>query len=409
MRKIWLVVVVFALAGTGFLVWRQQEAAAKAARVEAEIVKELTEADIRIILESQKQSDLETVLAVSATPETRQMFLRGLREHLALAAEARREGLADDGNFKRNLEYKKNILLAELYRAKLTAESGKPNFFPKEDLEAVLNDPQNAANLEADLKALREIQTAVSKVKDDGFVPPPLQGEAVTRARENWARTKILSDKAKADAEFMSRPEIPLRFRVLEAGILSSDYLRKHWTSKIKATDQEVSEFLSRHPEFNLDAKKQRAEGVLRRALAGEDFAKLAQEFSEHRPSKAKGGSMEIEVATGEWPELTTAVRTIKPGEVVPSIVQSEYGWHVVKLLGMKTKGTSNETVTVQHILFQSKFEQPGVSDPNLPAPFMTANEIARLEIEKQKRNAFVADIESRNVITIPEDFAISN
>ncbi len=409
MRKTLLIALIFLLAGGAFLVWRQHEAAAKAERVEAEIVKELTEADITLILDSQKRSDLETVLTVSATPESRRMFLDGLHEHLALAAEARREGLTEDAKFKRNLDYKKNILLADLYRARLSDDIGKPYVVAKEDLGAVINNQALAAEAQADLKALRDIQTSVSKAKDDGFVPPPLQGEALARARENWARTKVLSDKAKADVEFMNRPEIQLRFRILEAGILSSDYLRKHWVDKIKATDQDVAGYLNLHPEYDLDAKRRRADEVLRRAVSGENFSKLAEQFSEHRPSRLKGGHMTIEMVSGEWPEISAAAKTLKPGEISTTLVPSEYGFHVVKLIEIKNSGNSSETVTIQHVLFQNKFEQPGVFDQSIPAPFMTPTEIARLEVEKEKRKAFVAEIKSRNEIVMPSDFALSN
>ena len=55
------------------------------------------------------------VAAIAERAETRRAFLKGIREHLALAAEARREGLSEDPNFKINLDYKKNLLLADLY------------------------------------------------------------------------------------------------------------------------------------------------------------------------------------------------------------------------------------------------------------------------------------------------------
>ena len=406
-KRILIFFSIVVVAAGGLIVWRQQTAA-RAERLEAEILKGLSVDEIRMLLESQKQSDLESVLSISATPDTRTLFLDGLREHLALAAEARREGLAEDENFRRNLEYKKNILLAELYRAKIEAESGKPFLVPKEDLEAILNDPANASRAAADLQALREIQTAVSKVKDDGFIPPPLQGEALKRARENWARTKILSDRARSDEEFISRPELELRFRVLEAGILSADYLRVHWNAKVKATEAEIAKFLNDHPEYDLAEKSKRAEDVLKRAVGGEDFARLVSEFSEHRPSKPTGGSMDIDVAAGDWASIIAATASLKPGQIVQNLVRSEYGVHIVRLEGRKAPGTPQEVVTVRHILFQDRFEQPGVMNPDIPAPFMTPTEIARLEIEKTKRNEFVAEVLRRNPIAMPEDFEVS-
>ena len=115
---------------------------------------------------------------------------------------------------------------------------------------------------------------------------------ALIKARENWARTRVLSNKAKNDVDFMSRPEIQLRFRVLEAGILSADYLRKHWAKSIKATDQDIAAYLAAHPEYDLNKKREKAGTILKRARAGEDFARLASEFSEDRSTKEQGRAL---------------------------------------------------------------------------------------------------------------------
>jgi peptidyl-prolyl cis-trans isomerase C len=77
-------------------------------------------------------------------------------------------------------------------------------------------------------------------------------------------------------------------------------------------------------------AKRKKAEDLLKRARAGEDFAKLAKENSEDPGSKDKGG--EYQFARGQMvPEFETAAFTLKTNEV-SDIVTTQYGYHIIKL-----------------------------------------------------------------------------
>jgi hypothetical protein len=238
-----------------------------------------------------------------------------------------------------------------------------------------------------------------------------LEGESLEKARDNWARAKVLSDFARADQAFMLRPEVSLRIRILEAGILSADLLRRDWSAKIKASPQEIAEFLAAHPEYDLAKKKEKAEMVLQRVRAGEDIAALAAEFSEDRTTKSKGGLYE-NVGAGEiWPEIDNAVLTLKPGEVAASLIETNTGFHVVKLQNKQTKkgkdGKETMTYSIRHILFQKSFEDPANNNPAIPSPFLKPEEIAKAQIEKEKRDKFVAGICELNPITLPEDFTV--
>jgi peptidyl-prolyl cis-trans isomerase C len=77
-------------------------------------------------------------------------------------------------------------------------------------------------------------------------------------------------------------------------------------------------------------AKRKKAEDLLKRARAGEDFAKLAKENSEDPGSKDKGG--EYQFARGQMvPEFEAAAFSLKPNEV-SEIVTTQYGYHIIKL-----------------------------------------------------------------------------
>lgn len=127
---------------------------------------------------------------------------------------------------------------------------------------------------------------------------------------------------------------------------------------KINVTDEEVKKFYddnpskfeqpemvrashillsTRDPETNKElteeqkaAKHKKAEELLKRARAGEDFAKLAKEYSEDPGSKEKGG--EYQFARGQMvPEFENAAFSLKTNEV-SNIVTTQYGYHIIKL-----------------------------------------------------------------------------
>lgn len=411
-KKSLIFTLLFVLAiGAGFAIWRVQEARAKAEKIEAEIVKKLTAEEINLILKSQAASDDGSISGIVQTVETRQVFLKGLREYLTLAAQARREGLTEDGSFKINFEYKKNLLLADLYKAKLSKEQEKYYAVPKEQLDAVWKIEANEKQFALDMETMQSIQKAVAKERGDQFSASRLQGESLIKARETWARIKILSDTAKSDAEFIAGPEIGLRIKILEAGILSADYLRKNWANNIKADQAEIAEFVKNHPEYDVAKKRETAETVLRRVNAGEDFAKLATEFSEDRISKIKGGLYENIEKDALWIEVENAALALENGQIANRLIETHTGFHIVKLENKQIKkdATGKESVVynVRHILLQKNFEDPANKNPEIPSPFLKAEEIAKAEIEKEKRNKFVENVSRINPIVLPEDFTV--
>jgi foldase protein PrsA len=86
------------------------------------------------------------------------------------------------------------------------------------------------------------------------------------------------------------------------------------------------------------DAKK-RAQEVEQKLSAGEDFAKLAKEYSDDPGSKDKGGI--IEGAADQFvPEFANACRSL-PINKVSDPVKTSYGYHIIKVLDRQKKPLS--------------------------------------------------------------------
>jgi foldase protein PrsA len=78
------------------------------------------------------------------------------------------------------------------------------------------------------------------------------------------------------------------------------------------------------------DEKNKKAQEILDRVNSGEDFAALAEEFSEDEGSKNTGGIYQVRQNGQFVPEFEQWAFSHKPGDT--GIVRSEFGFHVMKL-----------------------------------------------------------------------------
>lgn len=106
---------------------------------------------------------------------------------------------------------------------------------------------------------------------------------------------------------------------------------------------------------LNQETKVQ-AEQVLERAKKGEDFSALAGEFSQDPGSKDKGGDLDF-VKQGTFvPEFDSVVfdASLQSGSIYPTLVESQYGWHIIRKVEEKGEGEDRE-VRASHILFMKR------------------------------------------------------
>lgn len=122
-------------------------------------------------------------------------------------------------------------------------------------------------------------------------------------------------------------------------------------------------------PAIDVEAVRTKAEGVLARALAGEDFSALADEFSEDpgnvtADGQKAGGDLGFAPRGTFVPEFETVLfDTLKDGEVSPDLVETQFGFHIIKRVesreGINTNGEPQTEVHGQHILFSTQSQAP--------------------------------------------------
>lgn len=110
----------------------------------------------------------------------------------------------------------------------------------------------------------------------------------------------------------------------------------------IKVTDKELREaYKNVKPEINarhiLVADEKTAKEVKAKLDKGEDFAKLAKQYSKDTGSAQKGGDLGWFGAGKMVPEFENAAYKLKKNEISAPI-KSQYGYHIIQLLDKKEK-----------------------------------------------------------------------
>ena len=212
----------------------------------------------------------------------------------------------------------------------------------------------------------------VSAIQDSAFATPSqvddlarLQNRKLdlrlVRFSAHQYRQKIQPDAAaieayyKAHAQELVKPAqvkvdyLLLDPKALEAGVEVDEatlraYYEANRDSWITPGQRHVAHILVTVPEAGKEAEAlKKIQEIQARLAAGEDFAKLAREFSEDPGSAKQGGDLGVIEPGSLDPAFEKAANQLKPGEV-SGPVRSAYGYHLIKLLSLKpARGKSFE------------------------------------------------------------------
>jgi peptidyl-prolyl cis-trans isomerase C len=331
---------------------------------------------------------------LASNPEERKSFAQDVRRMLATAAEARAAGYAERPEVKLQLELARAFVISQEHFKRLQQAGAKASEPPvsEAEIDAFLKEPATAAQFEA----------FITDYAKNG----PGRGRPVTDAQRGelgrqYAR--VMVGMRKGLAAGLGRDRMTQLLVMLQQARLLSGAYSKDWGERFKATDAEVDAYVAKHPELDAKASRAKAEDILRRVRAGEDFTRLADQFTEDPSGKGRGGDLGWFGRGMMVKPFEDAAFALKPGEV-SGIVESQFGYHIIKLEERRTaQGGAGEEVHARHILIG--FGAAAKGDPNSPP--MNPRDRARAAVEKEKRDSALDALAVRHGIIVAENYVV--
>ena len=320
-----------------------------------------------------------------------------LRELLSLSCEAVKRGIANDPTNKTELGSIKSEVVAVAYDIKVRKVKTDAPFAWITD--AQVEKYYVVAGHTTEFERFLEAKLNVLRRANPGMAGKVATEDERKSAREFFAKIKISEGLAAAVPEpFQS--EVALQVRMQQAQFLAHA-LVENLTPDLTVSEDEVVKYIAAHPEFDVSAKRNAAAKILARAIAGEDFATLANQYSEDPgntgPDGKKNGGLYADVPIGVMvAPFEKASLALEPGQIAAGLIETDFGFHVIKL---EKKAPDGSKYDVRHILILSGYKDP--KDPNakeVPAPVYV-----RTKLENEREEIMMNKIVAQNGVVVEE------
>jgi parvulin-like peptidyl-prolyl isomerase len=376
------VAIVMILAGGGIAYWLLRAREARGTPVN------LTAGDMSLIAASQT-NDVRARLANDAT--ARKDFAKNVRELLAVAEEAKRSGLGDRADIKRQVDLVRSVVIGQRY-FEAHGETLSSASVSDAEVEALFKEKGTEQRFQQFIEDSKKRNPGQQQISDD----------QLKQVRKQFGQALIGERRGIAEGLDKKR-DVELQILMEQARQLASIYAEETLQSKWKATDAEIDAYIAKHPELNSAGDRARAEDVLRRALGGEDFASLARQFSTETGTKDNGGDLGWFGRGQMVAEFEKAAFGLQPGQI-SDVVETKFGFHIIKVEGHRTEnkdGKAEEQVHARHILIGQQS-----SDPT--APPKPPRDRARDAVEQEKQKQALDEMVKRSHAVVPNDFQVT-
>jgi parvulin-like peptidyl-prolyl isomerase len=406
LTKILILVGVILAIGAGLVVWK-----AKVGGHHEENLNSISRQEMELLL---KDANPMMLKRLAEDPELKKKQAENLKQLLALASQAQKDGLDKDPSVQQELKNIEAELIAVNYDREINKDKGSMppfGFITEEQVKQFWEEGH-----EAEFKKFIDTKINLMKASNPEMKDREISEEEMEQAKEFYAKIKIYEkeykDKLRAGEIGKELQEkINLQVKLQKAQFLARQYATK-LGDKAEVTDEDIDKYLAAHPELDPKDKRAKAEEILNRAKSGEDFAKLANEFSTDPGNKnAEGdpqGGLYKDVQQGRMmKEFEAAALALEPGQIAPNLVETPYGYHIIKLekkAESKDKsGAPGVTYDVRHILIST-----GVKDPENPmSREMPVREFVRAKLQEEKEKQILDEILANNKVEVAEDYTV--
>ena len=340
----------------------------------------------------------EAVGSLESDAAERKSFARDIRQMLAAAEEAKALGYAARPELKLQTELARSFVISQAYfkQRQKAGATGPEQVVTQAEIDAFLAEPSQQPQLAAFIEDYR--------------VNGPGRGAAIAEDQRKqlaqyYARVMVGARKGTA-AGLAADRKTQLVIMLQQARLLAGAY-SKELAPKLKATDAELDAYIAAHPEYDTKQSRAKIEGLLARVRAGEDFVKLANEFTEDPSGKGTGGDLGWFGRGMMVKPFEDTAFALKDGEV-SNVIETQFGFHIVKTEERRTMtaddGKTSEQVHARHILIRSN------AAPRRPgAPPQSPREQARAAVEEEKRHRIFDEIATRRNVQVAEDYPVGS
>ncbi len=395
----------------------------------------ITKQEIEMLLGDLAKVNPMVLKRFEQDPEEKKKQLDNLKQLLAFASQAQKEGLSNDPTNRQELENIRSEVAAVNYDKEINKDKGPMppfGFISEEQVNAFWGQGEQPAkgffasfkdkiglgeeDREVEFQKFLDSKISVLKGSNPQMKDREVSEEERTQARDFFAKIEIYEhefDQKVGSGELPKEfgEKVNLQIKLQQAQFLARLYSEK-LAEKVKVTDEDIAKYVAEHPELSSAEKKAKAEEVLARAKAGEDFAALANEFTEDPGNKdpkgeAQGGIYKDVIKGKMVKPFEDAALALEPGQVSPNLVETDFGYHIIKLErkgeGKDTAGQPTETYDARHILFSTSYKDP--ADPE--GREMPVKAYVRNKLETEKEKQLLDNIVASNNVKVPEDFDV--
>jgi parvulin-like peptidyl-prolyl isomerase len=415
--------------GAGLVVWKKKVATA------SENYSSISKHEIELLLSDVAAKNPMGLKRLAEDPDLKKKQLDSLKQLMAFAVTAQREGLTNDPNNKQELENIRDQIEAVSYDQEINKDKGPMpqfGFITEDQVNQYWAEDENGgtggflnkiglgsgSGLKHDVEFQKFLDSKIALLKANNpeMAKKEISDEEKQQAKDFFAKVKIYQreyeQKAKAgqlSQDFIDKTNLQVKLQ--QAQFLAQLY-SKDMADKVKATDEDINKYIAEHPELSTEAKKKQAEDILQRAKNGEDFAALANQYTEDPGNKNPKGELQgglyTDVKKGSMVKpFEDAALALEPGQIAPNVVESDFGYHIIKLEKKSdtkdASGNPSETYDVRHILIATTYKDP---DNPMARP-MPIKEYVRQKIETDREKELVDKIVAESGVTVADDFAI--
>lgn len=336
------------LFSVGLIFWQVRASQASAINLSAD--------DMSLIVGDQAP---QVRMRLASDDAARKDFVKNVRELLAVSEEARAKGFANRPDIKRQLELMRAFIISQSQAKEQGQGQGQVS---QAEIDAFFKEPGQEERLK-------------QFVADARARNPMMAGQEISPEQMNEIRTQLgqvlIGERRGVAAGLDKQRKTQLQLMLQQARLLASMYEEEVLVKAAKPSQAEIDAYVKAHPEEQVHARhiliatksaetptepggsggldkpaaRAKAEEVLKRVKAGENFENLAKEYSDDG-SKQNGGDLGWFGKGRMVPEFENAAFALQPGQT-SEIVESQFGFHIIKAEGRRTGDPERATQEV--------------------------------------------------------------